>query len=219
RLRQALHIERWIVFGHSWGGILAQAYAIQHPQRVSKLILADTFSCAEDVNSALERMRAAVPEETRAVYERFEQEGLYKNRDRYPLPLKMQQGQGRGEFKEGDGDTGSRRAQFPGEGDHLRFGDLDAIHPDALGKRMQVGRGVKAGAMAGPGQHFSQGGADRTLAVAAGHMDGRVSLFRVSEAPQQSPDILQPELDAEALQAVQIVEALPVVHGTPPIFG
>ena len=84
RLRQSLQIEDWIVFGHSWGGILAQAYAIRHPQRVSKLILADTFSCAEDINSALERMRAAVPEETRAIYARYEQEGLYKNRDRYP---------------------------------------------------------------------------------------------------------------------------------------
>ncbi len=84
RLRQSLQIEDWIVFGHSWGGILAQAYAIRHPQRVSKLILADTFSCAEDINSALERMRAAVPEETQAIYARYEQEGLYKNRDRYP---------------------------------------------------------------------------------------------------------------------------------------
>lgn len=84
RLRQTLHIEQWIVFGHSWGGILAQAYTIQHSQHVSKLILADTFSCAEDINSALERMCAAVPQETRAVYERYEQEGLYKNRDRYP---------------------------------------------------------------------------------------------------------------------------------------
>ena len=84
RLRQALHIERWIVFGHSWGGILAQAYATQHPQCVTKLILADTFSCAEDCNAALQRMRDAVPEETRAVYERCEQEGLYKDRDRYP---------------------------------------------------------------------------------------------------------------------------------------
>ena len=33
---------------------------------------------------SLARMRAAVPEATRAVYERYEQEGLYKDRDRYP---------------------------------------------------------------------------------------------------------------------------------------
>ena len=39
---------------------------------------------AADVNATLARMRAAVPEATRAIYERYEQAGLYKDRDRYP---------------------------------------------------------------------------------------------------------------------------------------
>jgi proline iminopeptidase len=43
RLRQTLEIERWQVFGGSWGSTLALAYAQAHPQRVSGLILRGIF--------------------------------------------------------------------------------------------------------------------------------------------------------------------------------
>lgn len=39
RLRTHLGIERWVVFGGSWGSTLALAYAIRHPDRVIGLIL------------------------------------------------------------------------------------------------------------------------------------------------------------------------------------
>src|SRR5258708_6032101 len=35
RLREHLGIEKWCVFGGSWGSTLALAYAIKHPERVS----------------------------------------------------------------------------------------------------------------------------------------------------------------------------------------
>ena len=40
RLREHLGIERWLVWGVSWGTTLALAYAQRHPQRVSELVLA-----------------------------------------------------------------------------------------------------------------------------------------------------------------------------------
>jgi proline iminopeptidase len=43
RLRQRLKIEKWAVFGGSWGSTLALAYAIKHPERVSALILRGVF--------------------------------------------------------------------------------------------------------------------------------------------------------------------------------
>jgi len=43
RLRERLGIERWAVFGGSWGSTLALAYAIKHPDRVSALILRGIF--------------------------------------------------------------------------------------------------------------------------------------------------------------------------------
>jgi proline iminopeptidase len=39
RLRQHLAIERWLVFGGSWGSTLALAYAEQSPERVSEMVL------------------------------------------------------------------------------------------------------------------------------------------------------------------------------------
>jgi proline iminopeptidase len=43
RLRKHLKIEKWQVFGGSWGSTLALAYAIQHPERVSELVLRGIF--------------------------------------------------------------------------------------------------------------------------------------------------------------------------------
>ncbi|WP_116040991.1 prolyl aminopeptidase [Amycolatopsis palatopharyngis] len=44
RLREHLGIERWQVFGGSWGSTLALAYAQTHPGRVSELVLRGVFA-------------------------------------------------------------------------------------------------------------------------------------------------------------------------------
>lgn len=43
RLREELGIERWVVFGGSWGSTLGLAYAETHPERVRGLILRGIF--------------------------------------------------------------------------------------------------------------------------------------------------------------------------------
>ena len=43
QLRTQLGIERWQVFGGSWGSTLALAYAETHPQRVTELVLRGIF--------------------------------------------------------------------------------------------------------------------------------------------------------------------------------
>ena len=43
RLRVYLDIERWVVFGGSWGSTLALAYAEQHPDRVRALVVRGIF--------------------------------------------------------------------------------------------------------------------------------------------------------------------------------
>lgn len=43
KLRELLGIERWLVFGGSWGSTLALAYAETHPGRVSALVLRGIF--------------------------------------------------------------------------------------------------------------------------------------------------------------------------------
>jgi proline iminopeptidase len=43
RLRHHLGIERWQLFGGSWGSTLSLAYAITHPERVTALVLRGIF--------------------------------------------------------------------------------------------------------------------------------------------------------------------------------
>ena len=42
-LREHLHIERWMLFGGSWGSTLALAYVRQHPARVTGMVLRGVF--------------------------------------------------------------------------------------------------------------------------------------------------------------------------------
>ncbi len=44
-LRSRLQIDRWVVFGGSWGSTLSLAYAQTHPERVKALILRGIFLC------------------------------------------------------------------------------------------------------------------------------------------------------------------------------
>jgi proline iminopeptidase len=73
-LRKLHQIERWLVFGGSWGSTLALAYAIDHPRRVSELVLWGvttttrtevdwlTWTMGEIYPEAFSRLRALVPE-------------------------------------------------------------------------------------------------------------------------------------------------------------
>jgi proline iminopeptidase len=44
RLRQMLGVDRWLVFGGSWGSTLALAYAQRHTERVSALVVRGIFT-------------------------------------------------------------------------------------------------------------------------------------------------------------------------------
>jgi proline iminopeptidase len=44
RLREMIGVEKWQVFGGSWGSTLALAYAETHPERVSELILRGVYT-------------------------------------------------------------------------------------------------------------------------------------------------------------------------------
>lgn len=65
-LRQSLGIERWTVYGHSYGGLVAQAYAVRYPASVKRLVLSNTFVSAEDYQASndhfLRELREFLPE-------------------------------------------------------------------------------------------------------------------------------------------------------------
>lgn len=62
-LRTTLNIERWHVFGGSWGSTLALCYAISHPQRVLSLTLRGIFMMTErELDWFLYGIRALFPD-------------------------------------------------------------------------------------------------------------------------------------------------------------
>ena len=62
-LREHLGIERWLVFGGSWGSTLALAYAEAHPSRVLGLVLRGIFLCRpSEIDWFLYGMRSVFPE-------------------------------------------------------------------------------------------------------------------------------------------------------------
>jgi proline iminopeptidase len=67
RLRAHLKIERWLVFGGSWGSTLALAYAEAHPERCLGLVLRGIFLAGRaEIDWFLHGMRSIFPEAWRA---------------------------------------------------------------------------------------------------------------------------------------------------------
>ena len=63
QLRRSLGVQRWLLFGGSWGSTLALAYAIAHPEAVAGMILRGVFlGSAEEIQWYLSGMRRFIPE-------------------------------------------------------------------------------------------------------------------------------------------------------------
>jgi proline iminopeptidase len=67
-VRDALGLGRMALLGHSFGGLLAQAYAVRHAARLSHLVLVGTASTAKAVNADFARIRKALPARTACAY-------------------------------------------------------------------------------------------------------------------------------------------------------
>ena len=78
RLREVAKVDKWLVFGGSWGSTLALAYAETHPERVSALVLRGIytvtkaelawyyqFGVSEMFPDKWERFQAPIPPEER----------------------------------------------------------------------------------------------------------------------------------------------------------
>jgi proline iminopeptidase len=76
-VRQALGVGQVSLLGHSYGGVLAQAYALKYQKNLSSLILASTFSSTKALNEVFARMKEKMPPELRDRINRLESDGLY----------------------------------------------------------------------------------------------------------------------------------------------
>ena len=70
RLRGHLGIDRWVLFGGSWGSTLALAYAQQHPDSCLAMVLRGIFLCQQaEIDWFLDGMGRFFPEAARAFRE------------------------------------------------------------------------------------------------------------------------------------------------------
>ena len=76
-VRTALQLGKIALLGHSYGGVVVQAYAFKYQANLSHLILASTFSSTRELNEALGRMKQAMPADRRARLEALEKAGLF----------------------------------------------------------------------------------------------------------------------------------------------
>lgn len=94
-LRRALGEERLLLFGHSWGTMLAQAYYRAHPERVAGLVLTGAAPPrADSARPFLDYVRAARPrmralQERPAVARALEEAGVTRPDDGAPLPPQL----------------------------------------------------------------------------------------------------------------------------------
>jgi proline iminopeptidase len=76
-VRQGLGLGKTSLLGHSYGGALAQAYALKYQQNLTHLILCSTFSSTRELNQVFVRMKEKMAPELRARIDGMEKEGLF----------------------------------------------------------------------------------------------------------------------------------------------
>ncbi len=99
-VRVSLGLSKINLLGHSYGGVLAQAYGLKYQQNLNHLILCSTFHSTSKMNAVFQKQLAAMPGETRRKIQALEKGGLYgKGKDyekgRYPEAyMKLAWGEG-----------------------------------------------------------------------------------------------------------------------------
>lgn len=76
-VRVALNLGKISLLGHSYGGVLAQAYALRYQEHLSHLVLASTFASTKDMNQVLLRIKNQMPKDKLALTNAFEKAGLF----------------------------------------------------------------------------------------------------------------------------------------------
>jgi proline iminopeptidase len=76
-VRVALTLGKINLLGHSYGGVLAQAYALKYQQNLSQLVLCSTFHSTRQLNEVFQTMLANMTPELRGRIEKMEQAGLF----------------------------------------------------------------------------------------------------------------------------------------------
>ena len=76
-VRRELSLGKISLLGHSYGGVLAQAYALKYPGDLTHLILASTFASTSEMNQVFVKVKQNMSPEVRDHINRLEAQGLF----------------------------------------------------------------------------------------------------------------------------------------------
>ena len=76
-IRQALGFRSINLLGHSFGEVVAQAYALRYQKNLSHLILADTFDSTRELNKVWAELKQKIDPEHLCRIEELEKEWLF----------------------------------------------------------------------------------------------------------------------------------------------
>jgi proline iminopeptidase len=76
-VRQGLKLGKISLLGHSYGGVLAQAYALKYQKNLTHLVLCSTFYSTTEMNQVLQKELAATDPPARQKIAAMEKDGLY----------------------------------------------------------------------------------------------------------------------------------------------
>jgi proline iminopeptidase len=78
-VRRALKLGKVHLYGHSWGGMLAQAYALKYQANLSSLILSGTTPSIPALMQEGEKVFRSLPADIRKAVTKYESEGDFEN--------------------------------------------------------------------------------------------------------------------------------------------
>ena len=76
-VRQGLKLGKISLLGHSFGGVLAQAYALKYQKNLTHLILCSTFYSTSEMNRVFQKQLDSMDPATRRKIEALEKDGLF----------------------------------------------------------------------------------------------------------------------------------------------
>jgi proline iminopeptidase len=76
-VRKELNLGKISLLGHSYGGVLAQAYALKYQENLTHLVLCSTFHSTKQMNEVFKKMLKKMTPELRTRIEKMEKAGLF----------------------------------------------------------------------------------------------------------------------------------------------
>jgi proline iminopeptidase len=76
-VRRELGLGKISLLGHSYGGVLAEAYALKYQQNLTHLVLASTFPSTKEMNEVFVMQKQKMPAQVRENIDKLEAQGLF----------------------------------------------------------------------------------------------------------------------------------------------